>query len=131
MSGIDVAARSYLGVPWVHQGRSRHGLDCVGLAVVCLRDIGLDPPDRADYGRDPDGTLRAVISGWDALSPVASPEPGDIALIRYKAERHIAIVGQQPQGLSLIHADSRAGKVVEHLMDDRWRKRVVAAWRIA
>ena len=37
---LDQAARAYIGVPWQHHGRSRHGLDCVGLLFLASRDIG-------------------------------------------------------------------------------------------
>jgi cell wall-associated NlpC family hydrolase len=34
---IVSAARSWLGVPWRHQGRTRQGVDCAGLVVLVGR----------------------------------------------------------------------------------------------
>lgn len=45
------AARSYLGTPWRHQGRSRRGIDCGGLVALAMRDIGHPGQDIAGYGR--------------------------------------------------------------------------------
>ena len=120
------AARSYLGVPWKHQGRDRLGIDCIGLVVACLRDCGHSPPDRTDYGRDPNGAL------VDALTASCVPVPlqaGAIALVRYGREhRHVAVVGSDANGLTMIHADSHRRRVVEHPIDARWRKRIVSCW---
>lgn len=126
-------ARKYLGVPFRHQGRSPTvGLDCVGLAVLCLRDAGLKPADRADYGRDPDGTLETALRETLA-GPFDDIRAGDIVLVEFakREPRHVAVIADSPFGLSMIHADSSRGKVVEHLIDSRWRERIVSAWRLA
>ena len=117
-------------MPWAHQGRTQVGIDCIGLVVVCARLCGLSVDDRTDYGRDPDGTLLDALQAH--LEPAADMRAGDVVLIQYAAKlpRHVGIVGQSRDGLTLIHADSRAGKVVEHLIDARWSKRIVSVWRL-
>lgn len=127
---LDHYAREYIGVPWKHQGRSRLGIDCIGLVVVCARSCGLAVRDRTDYGRDPDGTILVALAAH--LVPSDGMSAGDVALLEYARgiPRHVGIIGEQPEGLSLIHADSRAGKVVEHLIDARWRRRIVGVWRL-
>ena len=123
------AARAYLGVPWKHQGRDTIGIDCIGLVVACLRDCGHSPPDRTDYGRDPNGELVAALTANCAPVPL---QANAIALIRYGTERrHVAIVGSDAHGLTLIHADSNRRRVVEHPIDAKWRKRIVACWEYA
>ena len=48
------AARTYIGVPWQHQGRSRHGIDCVGLLVCVAHDLGIPVDDGGpNYEREP------------------------------------------------------------------------------
>lgn len=56
------AALSYLGVRFLHQGRNRHGLDCVGLVACAMRDCGITakaaaPGGLPNYARNPDDRL--------------------------------------------------------------------------
>lgn len=131
-------ARKYLGVRVKHQGRNPAvALDCVGYCRQYLIDLGYTIGDRADYSRDPDGSLRMEVD--KALgAPVATGSgawrhalPGDVLSIRYARERHVAIASELYGQLAMIHADNSHGKVVEHPMDDRWKARVVAVWRVA
>jgi cell wall-associated NlpC family hydrolase len=46
---LDEAARQWLGVPFVHQGRTEWALDCVGLLVMAARGAGIPIQDRTDY----------------------------------------------------------------------------------
>lgn len=129
---IESAARELIGVPWVHQGRTEQGVDCVGLGVLAFRANGIEVSDREDYSRDPDGTLRAELTRALGAPVNGPPQPGDVALMTYPhTERHVGIVSQDAHGLTLIHADSRRGKVVEHGIDYRWRRRIVGVWRPA
>lgn len=60
---IARAAESYLGTPYRRKGRSRAGLDCVGLLVLVARDVGLDVSfaDIPDYPDQPDGRLMPIF----------------------------------------------------------------------
>lgn len=127
---VEQFARSMIGTPWVHQGRNEHGVDCVGLCVLALRDSGIEVRDRTDYGQDPDGTLRAEFIRVMG-QPHQDIRPGDMVIVKFRAERHAAIVSSNAFGLTLIHADSSHGRVVEHNIDDRWRRRIVGAWRLS
>lgn len=136
---MPTEARKYVGVPWVHQGRHpEHGLDCVGLVVLYLRARGIESQDRSDYGRDPDGSLRAELIR-SIGSPVAEGRgssahalPGDVVIIEYapRVPRHVAIVSEFNGQPYLIHSDSAHGRVVEHPIDDRWARRIVGVWRL-
>lgn len=119
------AARSYVGVPFRHQGRTRHGVDCIGLVVCAARDIGLALADRTDYPRDPNGLLPLEMARQ--FAPVESPQAGDILLMRFRGEpQHVAIMA----GATLIHGYASIGRVVEHGLDAKWRRRIVAAYRL-
>ncbi|MEO1720952.1 MAG: NlpC/P60 family protein [Pseudomonadota bacterium] len=63
-SEIVGAARSWAGVPWRHQGRTRSGIDCVGLVLRVAETVGLDVSgvDIPDYGREPDGRLFGLFA---------------------------------------------------------------------
>lgn len=130
--------RQCIGTPWKHQGRKPGvGLDCAGLGAYWLALNGIRVRDRKDYGRDPDGSL------WDEMcrclgEPIAQGRncaakalPGDVALMEYTfgAHRHVGVIGDA-YGLSLIHADSNAKKVIEHPLDARWARRIVGVWRL-
>lgn len=126
-------ARSWLGVPWVHQGRSRHGVDCVGLLVCAARELGLAAAaaDVQGYARQPDGArLRALADAH--LTAAAYPlQPGQVVLMRFDGpEQHIGLLGDYPGGCSLIHAHSRLGKVVEHRLADVWAARIMAVYAV-
>lgn len=119
------AARSYVGVPFHHQGRTRHGVDCIGLVVCAARDVGLVLADRTDYPRDPNGLLPVEMARQFAA--VESAQGGDILLMRFRGEpQHVAILA----GTTLIHGYASIGRVVEHGLDAKWRRRIVATYRL-
>ena len=121
------AARSLIGQPWRHQGRTPAngkwgGIDCAGLIVLTGRMAGVlsDDADLAGYHRQPDGrTMLALLSKWG--TPVLKPQPGDVAaLIVQGASRpqHLGIVSDLPDGrLGLVHACARRRRVVENSLD--------------
>lgn len=131
---IESDARALVGVRWVHQGRNPAvGIDCAGLGAVVLAKNGYTIEDRSDYGKDPDGTLTAEITRVLG-DPIAGPmQAGDVVLMQFAPNkpRHVGIIGSHPHGLTLIHACSRARRVVEILLDDRWLAYIVGAWRPA
>lgn len=130
---LSEAARAYLGVPFRHQGRNPAvGLDCVGLLVVAGCAIGLpvELHDCHNYGRDPsDGLLdRHLASAFGA--PVATMLRDDVVSIHYAGPaRHVGIVGQVGDRLTLIHTSQGLGKVVEHGIDAKWLGRVHRIYR--
>ena len=138
------AARRFLGVPFLHQGRDPVvGLDCIGLLAAAAREAGLTRylvHDRQDYGRDPHGglleaRLRACFGEPVAGSPVdlALLHEGDVLAMRFAGPvRHVGIVGvrdyEGPQ-LTVIHTDNGVGRVTEHRIDDKWRRRIALVFR--
>lgn len=138
-------ARSFLGVKFKHQGRNPAlGIDCVGLGVLYLRALGVKVHDRTDYGRDPDGSLRAAMCR-SMGDPVAEgvgcwkyAQPGDVMSIRFSnlghvPERHVAIASELYGQPAMIHADGSpsVSKVCEIPLDDNWKRRVIGVWRVA
>lgn len=137
------AARSYIGVPWKHLGRSRKGVDCAGLLILAVKDaegIDLDTPER--YGRDPfKGALEAycekcatlVWSGRKGQCTYGLLKPGDgVVMAPASLPRHLGIIGDDPMyPCSLIHADGSpgVGKVVAHGLSDYYLKMIVAVFR--
>ena len=104
---LHEAARAYLGAPWLDNGRSVAGVDCIGLVWLALRDAGyveIDPDSRA--GRHmPPATLSSLIARHAARVRTQDARPDDIALWRMGRGSHVGIVAPWPAGgLALIHA---------------------------
>ena len=118
-------ARSYVGVRWHHQGRSRAGIDCIGLIIAVAHDLGLSDYDITGYGRVPDGkALRAAMCEQMDLLTVP-PQPGDVLLLRFdRNPLHTAIVTDS----GMVHAFANMRRVVEHRIDALWNSRVVSAF---
>lgn len=133
MTTLYEAARAYLGTPFRHQGRSRSGLDCVGLVVLSLADIGHAVADVTTYGPNPHHGLleQHLVETFGPSIGRSDLQPGDIVSIAFvRATRHVAIVGDYPGGgLSLIHTDQMVGRVTEHRLDSRWHRCITGAWR--
>lgn len=124
-------ARTLLGARWRHRGRKPWAVDCIGLVLLAARAAGLQVEDtRIRYGREPlDGALRSELATRFG-APVDDWSPGDIAVIRWGRGDvlHLGILGDHPDGLSLIHVHSLHG-VVEHALAGRYRDAVVEVYR--
>jgi len=133
---LDNAARLFLDTPFRHQGRTLEvGIDCIGLLVFAAMCCGLPQVDgdTTSYGRDPhDGQLEGHLSAlFGPMLPADEMQPGDIAAIRFGSViRHVGIVGEHPQGLSLIHTNMAVGRVTEARIDAKWRRRVAGVYRV-
>ncbi len=128
-SAIIAAARECLDTPFAHQGRIlNRALDCAGVAVHAARAAGLQPEEPAAYGRLPN---QAMLETWldrqPFLARAGQPlQPGDLLLMRFTGEpQHLALY----TGTTIIHAYEAVGRVVEHRLDDKWRRRIVRAYR--
>lgn len=124
---VVTEARKWLSVRWHHQGRSRAGIDCVGLVIKIGHALGFSDFDIADYSRQPDpAMMRSLLALHMDPIAVSSAQPGDVLLMRFEREpQHVAIVTDQ----GIIHAYAQARKVVEHRLDDIWRGRIVGAYQ--
>ena len=115
-------ARTWVGVPFQHQGRARTGIDCVGLPIVVLQELGAIEGnfEITDYSRRPNnGNLeQRLIAHCTRL-----PEPVPGCLIAIQWDRTLAHVALHTDKGTLIHALERYGKVVEHGFRGLWRTR--------
>lgn len=113
---VVAAARAELDTPWMHQGRLPGlALDCAGLVIVTARRLGLvaEAWDINGYARTPDGSMAGVCA--EHMQPIGELELGAVLLLAvHEDPQHLAIVGDYRHGgWSLIHAASRAGRVIE------------------
>ena len=131
---VVAEARTYLGVRWHHQGRTRVGIDCAGVLVNVAHTLKLSSFDTTDYGRYPTGELTQYLREHCIEQPPGTePAPGLVAEMAFEADpHHVALVVPYfAGGLALLHAVSQfPRKVVEHRLDDLWRRRIVRLYRL-
>lgn len=127
---VIAEARRWIGTRWVHQGRTTAGIDCAGLLVCVLRNLGQEVEDMQGYRRSPDGeSFRANI--YNQTDYQSQPSPGAIGLFREAIfPTHTGFFAEQNGILTLIHAYSLAGKVVEEPFQFRWPEKLVAVRKI-
>lgn len=145
MGKLVDAARVYIGVKWRHRGRSMHGLDCAGLGVLAYRDCGVEVPDFTLYGREPhdDGLIKYLTAAlgspvYEAKTAALAPhlQDGDVIVQCFdKQPHHVAIVAEVMYGttpaLNVVHADGRAGRVLEVRLDEAAIARITHVFRKA
>jgi len=128
---IVTAARSFVGVPYRHQGRTKNGLDCVGLLIVIAHGLGISDFDVSGYARNPSGNMmRRVLRHHTIQIDLSEINHGDILHMAFgKQPQHIAIVSNDFP-IRIIHADAVVGSVVEHGLDAEWRSKVRGAYMV-
>lgn len=125
------AAHNWIGVRYCHQGRTRQGIDCIGLVVHALREAGdTDAPDEENYPLwAKHGHIRNVLE--QHADGVLQPEPGDILLFRIGGtEQHIGIYSGSGRMVHVYaQAGGRRGMVCEHEITPDWQNRIVGCYR--
>lgn len=122
-------ARSWLGVKFMHQGRTRNGCDCLGFIAACMNELG--SPTLLDnlpvnYARDPQALL---VSGLKELTREIPLEAGALILFQFPRTAypsHAAIY----TGESMIHSHEPNLKVVEHGYRAAWLKYTRGIWAL-
>lgn len=127
---IVAAARSFLGVPFRHQGRTRHGLDCIGLVVAVARDLGRYEGDVTGYQRRTSGNSFMAQMQAEGLRdvPWECRLPGDVVLMHdnhYPC--HVAILSETDR---IVHAFALRRQVVEEVLTEHWKRRLVGVYRL-
>lgn len=109
-------ARSWINTPWRHQGRSRSGVDCVGLVVMVCKGLGISDYDSTTYGRDPDARkfLSHFTAGGATRINPQNAQVGDLLIFHQSGfPCHSGIrsaIGDEP---SVIHAHMQRRMVKE------------------
>ncbi|MCP9495880.1 MAG: hypothetical protein MSG64_15635 [Pyrinomonadaceae bacterium MAG19_C2-C3] len=127
-------ARTLLGAPYAHQGRSMVGIDCIGVVIVVAHRLEYTDFDYTLYAREPEGEvlLRLMREFLDEIE-VGDLQEGDVPLIRFprrQEAQHTGIVAQGVYELNLIHA--YAGKNFQRVIEQplrAWDKHITHAFR--
>lgn len=132
-------ARTWLGVRWQHQGRSRAGVDCAGLVVEVARVTHGNTFDLRNYSvQASDETMLALCRQHMREVDVYALRPGHVVVMRFGNQRHMGIITDYPvadgtlgrAALGLLHAYAISRCVVEHRLDSVWRQRIFGAFEL-
>lgn len=134
LDNIIEEARSYLGTPWKHQGRTRRGVDCVGFIILAFTKFNIYIKEIKGYSRFPDGIeLKKVMDAQPNFKQVNNIIPGDIILFRIKRDpQHVALaVNSTTADIAIIHSyNGGEAKVIEHDLAPYWRSKIVSVYRL-
>jgi len=125
-------ARSWKGVPFIHQGKTRDGVDCYGFILGVVNELGIavNHTPINDYPRIPDGRMRNLLQ--EALEPrkFLDRKPGDILVFAWGGEpQHLAILASQDSVIHAYGSDQRGG-VVETRLAGRLLDRIRGVYAI-
>lgn len=127
-SQVVSTARGYLGTPFMHQGRLKGiGVDCIGLLVGVARELGITQHDSTTYSRSPDGTTLCRELN-KCLIKECNGRLGMVAVF-WISQPSMPVHAGILTDVGMIHTYANVGKVVEHVLDPRWRKRIVCFFR--
>jgi len=136
---IVVAAMTYIGTPWKHQGQLRgYGIDCAHFVANVINEArASSPPIEIPHNYRPqeDGKLMSALLGANAeFIAIEDRQAGDVlalcdeAIREPDAPRHLAFVKEVTATTTfIIHAG--AGGVVCHRMNAAWNRRIHSVWR--
>lgn len=125
-------ARAFLGVPYLHQGRTRNGIDCVGLLIVVAHRLGISDFDIDGYSRLPSNRMmqRMMREHLDEIT-MADVLAGDVVHMAFGMQPHHLAVVTEKQPFSIIHSDAERGRVVEHVIDNDWMTHIRGFYRVS
>lgn len=136
-------ARTWVGTPYQHQ-QSLKGIavDCIGLIRGVARNVGLDDPFSSGNAREYEGYSRMpnamlLIQACDEfMNRIKQSEAtlGDVLLFNFIDRgigdpQHFGLVSQTYPVQYMIHSLAPF-RVVEHVIDGNWRKRIIGAYKL-
>lgn len=101
-------ARTWIGTRWLHQGRSRSGIDCAGLLVKTAEHFNLPGEDLQGYGRQPSNEFFRQIKRFTTPVRPRVPVHGAIGIFNDSIMPcHTGIFAVDSEGkVTVIHSES-------------------------
>lgn len=124
-------ARQWLGTPYLHQGRSRFGVDCIGFAI-CVRNSVEPVPMLMNETRNYDRrAAHQILLGkvTQYCTPLDEPEQGCLILIKWPLNAEPSHVALHADG-NILHAYAQVAKVVETGYRAQWSRDTHSLWRL-
>lgn len=128
---IIETARDWIGTPYKHHQSSKGvACDCVGFIIGVGKELDYPVPDFPNYYRSPEGNelINKLGSVLEAIDPDDS-KVGDVLVFKNNFKGLPHHVGFLSYNNRLIHADMRAGKIVEVNLGF-YKKLIVTAFRL-
>lgn len=124
-------AREWLGVPFLHQGRTRNGVDCIGLAIKVAHQLDLTDFDDTRYGRRPSGKrMKRLLRAHCLPLPFSQVEAGDLLHFATDTDPlHVALITRVDPHY-VIHAAREFGEVVEQRLDAVMLRKLRGCYRL-
>lgn len=125
-SEIVVAAKSFLGTPWKHQGRSPKGVDCVGLIYAVAVHLGAIKEGEVEippYRRQPDGTLLDYFDRYMDRARLTDLKPGMAVIFEFMGSPYHAGIVTDTRRRAIVHAFAPSKKVVVDMLDNTQKGR--------
>jgi cell wall-associated NlpC family hydrolase len=128
-------ARRLRGVPWIHQGRTRLGVDCIGLVLLAARNAGLDLPNHlgirlpANYSRSPSIDLFSLVERH--CIQVDTEVAGALLFFQFDRDKYPRHFGILTESGTMIHAEAKTrSQVVEHGYRAHWLRWNHSIWKL-
>lgn len=130
MPEIDIA--KYLGIPYLHGGRDRNGLDCYGLVLMFYaQNHGVDLPDYTYVQNwDAKGFNYIEEEHWKRFERIDRPEKYGVVTFRgfgSEIEKHIGIMIDD---ISFMHVPVNGGVCVEKRTHRVWSRQLGSFYRL-
>lgn len=130
---IIAAANELVGVRYRHQGRTLHGIDCVGVPIYIAAKLGIKEWDTTAYGPRPNVREfdRLIMDTGAKLLPFAEMSSGDMLRMNYQGwPVHIGIYEVDSKGQEwIIHAYASHKMVTRDSLTDHMKQFIQSVWR--
>jgi cell wall-associated NlpC family hydrolase len=128
-TNMAAAARSLVGVPFLHRGRSRRGLDCAGVVWLARKmTFGLSDDDRS---YPPRPTSQMVLEGMERRAERVSlrdVRAGDVVVMKFASfATHLGVLTET----GVIHAIPGAGVIESDRGEFAKKRSFLAAFRLS